>query len=1058
MRKGRVLSKWGRVAASIFIALVAVAPVLSPSAQGQGVTVAWGPSTDPTVVGYNLYYGEASKTYTNMVAFGNVTNVTVLGLLAGAEYFFAATAVDSVGLESSFSNEISYLVPGGSTNPAAPAITAFAANPLVISAGQSAVLSWMVTGTPAPALSIDNGVGTVSGSSTVVAPATTTTYTLTATNSSGATTAQTTVTVAAAPVISFLQAASGSSDGQVSSLAANALTTTAGDLLVAAVTWDTSAASTVSISDSEGNAWAAATTPQVDTRHNQALQVFYAPNIAGGSDSVTVVPSPAAGWVRLIVHEVTGVALTAPLDQTAVNNTGSGTTLSVGPVTTAAADEYIFTAAMIDGSDPSATFSAGSGYTLRAVVAAADSELASADQVQSAAGSVSSVWALSGSADSLAQMATFQAAGASAAPPITWPTPADIVYGTALGAGQLNATSSVPGTFTYNPTAGTVLNAGSQVLSVTFNPTDTGSYRPVTTNVALVVLPETLTVTAANTSKLYGAPVPALTASYSGFVNGDTASSLTTPPTLATTATAASPVGSYPITASGAASPNYTISYASGTLSVNAAALTITAVSTSKLYGAAVPALTASYSGFVNGDTASSLTTPPTLATTATAASPVGSYMITASGAASPNYTISYASGTLTVNKAVLTITAVSTSKLYGAAVPALTASYSGFVNGDTASSLTTPPSLSTTATAASSVGSYMITASGAASPNYTISYASGTLTVNAAALTITAVSTSKLYGAVVPALTASYSGFVNGDTASSLTTPPSLTTTATAASGVGSYPITASGAASPNYTISSASGTLTVNKAALTVTAVSASKLYGAAVPALTASYSGFVNGDTASKLTTRPTVATTATAASPVGSYTISASGAASPNYTISYASGTLTVTRAALKITAANTSKLYLAPLPALTANYSGFVNGDTASSLTTPPTLTTTATAASPVGTYPITASGAASPNYTISYVSGTLTVTKTAPKVVVHTGFSRNLVITNLGNGSVAIGGEGVPGSTYIIQRITGTLPTTNWLTLGTVTADPSGAFVLVDTAGSGLRFYRAIYP
>ena len=106
-----------------------------------------------------------------------------------------------------------------------------------------------------------------------------------------------------------------------------------------------------------------------------------------------------------------------------------------------------------------------------------------------------------------------------------------------------------------------------------------------------------------NTNKLYGAAVPALTASYSGFVNGDTAGSLTTPPTLTTTATAASPVGSYPITASGAASPNYTITYASGTLTVNPAALTITAVNTNKLYGAALPALIASYSGFVNGNT-----------------------------------------------------------------------------------------------------------------------------------------------------------------------------------------------------------------------------------------------------------------------------------------------------------------------------------------------------------------------------------------------------------------------------------------------------------------------
>jgi len=562
-----------------------------------------------------------------------------------------------------------------------------------------------------------------------------------------------------------------------------------------------------------------------------------------------------------------------------------------------------------------------------------------------------------------------------ALPPVSWSTPANIAYGTALGAAQLNASSSVPGVFTYNPPAGTVLNAGSQVLSVTFYPTDTSSYVPVTANVPLVVLPGALTITAANANKLYGAALPAFTASYLGFVNGDSAASLSPPPALSTAATAASPVGSYPITPSGAASPNYTVNYASGTLTVSPAALTVTAANASRLYGAALPALTAGYSGFVNGDTASSLTTLPALSTTATAASPVGGYPITASGAASPNYTISYASGTLTVNAAALTITAVSTSKLYGAALPALTASYGGFVNGDTASSLTTPPALSTTATAASPVGGYPITASGAASPNYTISYASGTLTVNAATLTITAVSTSKLYGAALPAFTASYSGFVNGDTASNLTTPPALSTTATAASPVGSYAIMASGAASPNYTISYASGTLTVNAATLTITAASTSKLYGAALPALTASYGGFVNGDTASSLTTPPALSTTATAASPVGSYAIMASGAASPNYTINYAGGTLTVNKTALTITAANATKLYGAALPAFTASYSGFVNGDTASNLTTPPALSTAATAASPVGSYPITASGAASPNYTISYANGTLTVSQ-----------------------------------------------------------------------------------
>ncbi len=46
-------------------------------------------------------------------------------------------------------------------------------------------------------------------------------------------------------------------------------------------------------------------------------------------------------------------------------------------------------------------------------------------------------------------------------PIITWPDPAGIVYGTALGATQLDATASVAGTFAYSPAAGTILNGGS---------------------------------------------------------------------------------------------------------------------------------------------------------------------------------------------------------------------------------------------------------------------------------------------------------------------------------------------------------------------------------------------------------------------------------------------------------------------------------------------------------------------------------------------------------------------------------------------------------------------
>jgi len=335
---------------------------------------------------------------------------------------------------------------------------------------------------------------------------------------------------------------------------------------------------------------------------------------------------------------------------------------------------------------------------------------------------------------------------------------------------------------------------------------------------------------------------------------------------------------------------------------------------------------------------------------------------------------LTYTNGTLTIGQAALTVTADNQSSTYGQALPALTVTYAGFVNGDTQASLTTAATASTTATSASPAGSYTITPSGAVDNNYAITYTNGTLTIGQAALTITADNQSSTYGQALPALTVTYAGFVNGDTQASLTTAATASTTATAASPAGSYTITPSGAVDNNYQITYTNGTLTIGQAALSITADNQSSTYGQALPALTVSYAGFVNGDTQASLTTAATASTTATAASPAGSYTITPSGAVDNNYAITYTNGTLTIGQAALTVTADNQSSTYGQALPALTVSYAGFVNGDTQASLTTAATASTTATSASMVGVYPITAGGAIDNNYAITYVSGTLTIT------------------------------------------------------------------------------------
>jgi len=87
-----------------------------------------------------------------------------------------------------------------------------------------------------------------------------------------------------------------------------------------------------------------------------------------------------------------------------------------------------------------------------------------------------------------------------ATPVITWKSPAAVVYGTPLGATQLNATASVPGNFTYCPPAGTVLAAGTQTLIVTFTPVDSTDYATVTAASIVVVKPAPTTTALSLTS------------------------------------------------------------------------------------------------------------------------------------------------------------------------------------------------------------------------------------------------------------------------------------------------------------------------------------------------------------------------------------------------------------------------------------------------------------------------------------------------------------------------------------------------------------------------------
>ncbi len=114
-------------------------------------------------------------------------------------------------------------------------------------------------------------------------------------------------------------------------------------------------------------------------------------------------------------------------------------------------------------------------------------------------------------------------------PPITWATPANIVYGTALTEGppgsgaQLDATSTVAGTFTYLPVAGTVLPTGPQTLNVTFAPTDSTDYTTAKASVTLTVTPGTPVITLTSSANpVFATYTVSFTASLPSYASSET--------------------------------------------------------------------------------------------------------------------------------------------------------------------------------------------------------------------------------------------------------------------------------------------------------------------------------------------------------------------------------------------------------------------------------------------------------------------------------------------------------------------------------------------------------
>jgi|GEM_PF-5060234 len=241
-----------------------------------------------------------------------------------------------------------------------------------------------------------------------------------------------------------------------------------------------------------------------------------------------------------------------------------------------------------------------------------------------------------------------------ATPTIVWSKPASIAYGSALSSVQLNAKAEtagkdVAGTFAYTPASGdTSLKAGvDRALSVVFTPTDAANYTTATGSTTIDINKAVPTITwATPTAITYGTALGSSQLNASASVAGTFAYT----PAAGAVLTAGSQALSGSFTPTDA--DNYATATGSTTVEVKKAAAVVSADAKSKQFNAALPDLTATITGLVNGDSSSAITGLK-LTTTATASSPIGSYSIRQDGAlTAANYDISFVASTLTVTKA----------------------------------------------------------------------------------------------------------------------------------------------------------------------------------------------------------------------------------------------------------------------------------------------------------------------------------------------------------------------------------------------------------------------
>ncbi len=531
-------------------------------------------------------------------------------------------------------------------------------------------------------------------------------------------------------------------------------------------------------------------------------------------------------------------------------------------------------------------------------------------------------------------------------------------------------------------------NAGSHTLSVSGTLTN-GNYNVTVRNDGTwVVSPKDITVTANGGASVYGdADVanPGFTAD--GLVNGETVAVLAgLENSFGITNT--TNAGSHTLSVSGTlTNGNYNVTARNdGTWVVSPKDITVTAGAGSSVYGEAPAGVGLTADGLVNGETTAVLTGLST-DTPITATTNAGSYTLSVVGTlTNGNYNVTARhDGTWVVSPKEITVAAKGGASVYGdsgMSNPGFTAD--GLVNGETVAVLTGLEN-SFGITNTTNAGSHTLSVTGTlTNGNYKITTRQdGTWVVSPKDITVTANGGASVYGDSAltnPGFTAD--GLVNGETVAVLTGLENsfgITNTTNA----GNHTLAVTGTlTNGNYNVVVRNdGTWVVSPRDITVTANGGTSVYGdvgVANPGFTAD--GLVNGETVAVLTGLENsfgITNTTNA----GSYTLSVNGTlTNGNYKITTRQdGTWVVSPKDLIVTVDDVERGYNQPNPEFTARFDGLVNDDSAD-VVEGLVFSTPATIESPVGEYVVAASGGSARNYTLHYVDGQLTITRSGIEV------------------------------------------------------------------------------